>query len=72
MLRFERAIQIAPDRDDLRFQVAWMAERQGRLDEAESMYSKLVEKNPALENAWFRLGYLQLQRGNNAGSHRRL
>jgi tetratricopeptide (TPR) repeat protein len=45
-----------------------MAERQGQLDQAEALYAKLVAKNPTLENAWFRLGYLQLQRGNNTGS----
>ena len=45
-----------------------MAERQGQLDEAESRYAKLVEKDPTLQNVWFRLGYLQLQRGNNADS----
>ncbi len=64
---FERASALLPDRDDLRLQMAWIAERQQHGGEAEQLYAKLVERNPAAETAWFRLGYLRLEREDAQG-----
>jgi tetratricopeptide (TPR) repeat protein len=60
---FEKAIEGSPDREDLKVQVALLVEKTGDLQEAESRYSRLVERNATLSYVWFRLGYLQLQRG---------
>lgn len=65
---FEQASQIAPYRDDLKFHVAWIAEQQKSAGEAEQLYAQVVEKNPELENAWFRLGYLRLEKQDFAGA----
>ena len=34
---------------------------------AEELYAKLVDHNPNAESAWFRLGYLRLERGDAEG-----
>ena len=68
---FERAVQAAPERADLKLELASVIESAGLLEEAESLYAALVETNPELENAWFRLGYLRLQRGDYAAAFRR-
>ena len=65
---FERAVEAAPDRTDLKLELASIVERQGQLGEAEAMYANLVKTNPELENAWFRLGYLRLQLADPAAS----
>ena len=64
---FERASALLPDRDDLRLQMAWIAERQQHGGEAEDLYAKLVDRNPSAETAWFRLGYLRLERDDAQG-----
>ena len=64
---FGRASNLLPDRDDLRLQMAWLAERQKQGGEAEQLYSNLVDHNPNAESAWFRLGYLRLERGDAEG-----
>ena len=45
-----------------------MTERRGEMEDAESLYSRLVKKYPEWEDAWFRLGYLRLQRNDYNGS----
>ena len=67
---FEHAVQAALllERADLKLELASIVEGLGSLEEAEGMYAALVKTNPDLENAWFRLGYLRLQRGDHAGS----
>jgi tetratricopeptide (TPR) repeat protein len=67
---FERSLDLAPDREDLRMQVALLIERQGNIEDAEQRYNKLIERNPTLSYVWFRLGFLQLQRGANEGAAR--
>ena len=39
-----------------------MFEKEGRRDEAERLYVKLLARDPEWEDAWFRLGYLRLER----------
>jgi len=60
----ETALKIAPERDDLRYHLAVIGEDLGRKEEAETIYSELVTRNPGDENAQFRLGYLKLERGD--------
>ena len=43
-------------------------ERLGNTEEAEKCMEKLVENEPEREDAWFRLGYFRLLRGDYAGS----
>jgi len=57
-------LKIAPERDDLRYHLAVIGEDLGRKEEAETIYSELVTRNPGDENAQFRLGYLKLERGD--------
>ena len=64
----ERALEIAPERDDLRYHYAVTLEQQGNLDQAEGIYSELAARNPGDENVQFRLGYLKLERGDAAGA----
>jgi tetratricopeptide (TPR) repeat protein len=40
-------------------------EQQDEKEEAERLYVKLLSRNPEWEDAWFRLGYLRLQRGDH-------
>ena len=42
--------------------------RTGNLDEAENCYAKLVKLQPDREEAWLRLGYLRLERGDCSGA----
>ena len=47
---------------DIGFRVAPRINAAGRMDEAATLYSTLTARNPQHENAWFRLGGLQLER----------
>lgn len=47
-----------------------LAEREDRLDEAESLLRRLVAVNPDWEDAAFRLGFLQLKKGKYADAAR--
>ncbi len=42
---------------------AWLAARDGRLDEAERLFQQAVELDPSLGNAWLAIVRLQLQQG---------
>ena len=44
------------------------ARRLGNPSEAEKRIEKLVEVDPEREEAWFRIGYQRLLRGDSAGS----
>ena len=64
---YERALQIAPDLADVLYNLAGVLEQQGQKEDAERLYVKLLSRNPDWEDAWFRLGYLRLQRGDHRG-----
>ncbi len=65
---YERALQIAPEHAGSLWNLGNVYERLGYLDEAEKCLEKVVESEPEREDAWFRLGYFRLVRGDNAGS----
>src|SRR5262249_25591091 len=65
---FERALKVAPERDDLHYQRAVVVEQMGQAAEAEAFYAALTARNPGNENAWFRLGSLQLAREDYAAA----
>ncbi len=48
--------------------LAIVQERLGNPSEAEKCIEKLVEVDPEREEAWFRVGYLRLLRGDTAAS----
>src|SRR5262249_10464195 len=60
----EKALEIAPEREDLRYHYAVALEQQGDREKAESVYAELAERTPTDENVQFRLGYLRLERGD--------
>ncbi len=64
---YERALQIAPDLADVIYNLASVLEQQGEKEDAERLYVKLLSRNPEWEDAWFRLGYLRLQRADHRG-----
>ena len=64
----ERALQIAPGHVGSLWNLGGVYERLGYLDEAEKCLEKVVESDPQREDAWFRLGYFRLVRGDNEGS----
>ena len=49
------------------YNLASVLEQQGQKEEAERLYVKLLARNPEWEDAWFRLGYLRLQRDDYRG-----
>ena len=52
------------------YNLASVLEQQGEKEEAEQLYAKLLARNPEWEDAWFRLGYLRLQRDDHRGGSR--
>ena len=52
---------------DVIYNLASVLEQQGEKEEAERLYVKLLSRNPEWEDAWFRLGYLRLQRADHRG-----
>jgi len=61
---YERGLQLAPDHKDGLYRLAALLEKDGAHDDAERVYRGLTQKHPDLEDAWFRLGYLRLRRGD--------
>ncbi len=47
--------------------LAAVLDKQGSKEEAERIYTRILAKNPDLEDVWFRLGYLRLERGDYRG-----
>jgi tetratricopeptide (TPR) repeat protein len=58
----------APDSPGLLWNLALLAERESRAEEAERLFAKLVGLKPDWEDAAYRLGFLQLQRGDFAAA----
>jgi protein O-GlcNAc transferase len=65
---YERALQITPDLPEVFYNLASILEQQGAKEEAEKLYAKLTAQKGDAEDAWFRLGYLRLQKGDFRGS----
>jgi tetratricopeptide (TPR) repeat protein len=66
---YERALQITPDLPEVFYNLASILEQQGAKEEAEKYYAKLTaQRADSSEDAWFRLGYLRLQKGDFRGS----
>ena len=65
---YERALQLAPENPATLWNLAIVHDRLGNPSEAEKCIEKLVEVDPEREEAWFRVGYLRLLRGDSAGS----
>ena len=66
---YERALQISPDIPEVFYNLASILEQQGAKEEAEKYYAKLTaQRGDSSEDAWFRLGYLRLQKGDFRGS----
>jgi tetratricopeptide (TPR) repeat protein len=65
---YERALQLAPGHTGALWNLANVFERLGNNEEAEKAMEKLLENEPEREDAWFRLGYYRLLRGDYAGS----
>ena len=64
---YENALALDPALTAAAWNLALLFERKQRLSEAGSLYSKLVERHPEAEDAWFRLGYIRLHLGDFAG-----
>src|SRR5581483_10752538 len=64
----ERALQIAPDLEDVLYNLAGVFEAEGAKDEAERTYARLLARNPELEGAWFQMGYLRLEKCDYRGA----
>ena len=71
---YERALQIAPDLADVIYNLASVLEQQGQegTSRAAIWPAKLLARNPEWEDAWFRLGYLRLQRDDHRRGSRSL
>ena len=65
---YERALQLEPENTTALWNLAIVQERLGNPSETEKCIEKLVEVDPEREEAWFRVGYLRLLRGDAAGS----
>jgi tetratricopeptide (TPR) repeat protein len=65
---YERGLQLAPGHPGALWNLANVFERQSNSEEAEKAMEKLLESEPEREDAWFRLGYYRLLRGDYAGS----
>jgi len=65
---YERALQLEPGHTGALWNLANVFERLGNNEEAEKAMEKLLENEPEREDAWFRLGYYRLLRGDYAGS----
>ena len=64
----ETALAAAPDSPGVLWNLALLDEREGRVEDAERHFAKLVALKPDFEDAAFRLGFLQIQRGDFAAA----
>lgn len=60
---YQRALKIEPDHAGALYNAAILLEQQGKTDQAEALYLKCDS-----EGAWFRIGVLQLRRGDYQGA----
>jgi len=69
---YERALKIQADIPAVLYNLALLHEQGDATYEAEKLYEKVLQGNPDWEDAWFRLGYLRLQRRTTAARSRPL
>lgn len=62
--KLQKALEKAPEDPDVRFLSGYVADREGRLEEAVEHYERAVEANPVLESALLNLGRLYRLRGS--------
>ncbi len=65
---YERALQIAPGHTGALWNLSHLYENCGYTEDAEKCMEKVVENEPERVDAWFRLGYFRLLRGDFGGS----
>ena len=65
---YERALQIAPSLTGALWNLSHLYEKLGYTEDAEKCMEKVVENEPERGDAWFRLGYFRLLRGDHASS----
>ena len=67
---YARALKINPELPAAVYNHALLLEQQGSTFDAENLYEQLVNRQPDCAEAWFRLGYLRLERGDSIGAAR--
>ncbi len=65
---YEEALKLDPNLPNVRYNLALLLERAGSGFEAETYYEQLLADHPDSADAWFRLGYLRLQRSYFPGA----
>src|SRR5258708_34695608 len=60
---YEKALALAPQLRTALWNLGLLCESQKAFRQAENLYLRLVEYYPEAQDAWFRLGYVQLQLG---------
>src|SRR5207237_1657241 len=61
-------LAVTPENPSLLWNLALLSEKENRADQAEQYFERLVKRQPDWQDAAFRLGFLQLQRGEFAGA----
>jgi tetratricopeptide (TPR) repeat protein len=65
---YEQALEVSPELGGVLWNLVLAAERDGNTGETEKLLERLLVVEPERQDARFRLGYLQLQRGEYAGA----
>ena len=63
---FQRALVIAPNEAVAHFNVGWVCDQQGLLDDALAHFEQAVKINPKFDRAWYGIGIIAIRRGNHA------
>jgi tetratricopeptide (TPR) repeat protein len=64
---YERALALDPTQKTALCNLALLCEQRQQFQEAQTYYEALVAHYPDAQEAWFRLGYLRLERGDTSG-----
>lgn len=63
---FQRALAIAPNEAVAHFNVGWVCDQQGLLDDALAHFEQAVKLSPKLDRAWYGIGIIAIKRGDHA------
>ena len=63
---FQRALAIAPNEAVAHFNVGWVCDQQGLLDDALAHFERAVKIKPKLDRAWYGIGIIAVKRGDHA------
>ena len=63
---FQRALVIAPNEAVAHFNVGWVCDQQGLLDDALAHFEQAVKINPKFDRAWYGIGIIAVKRGDHA------